>query len=118
MAIDKSLNKIPQIFYEIPIFTIAKIEDNLYSINSIIANLDGEESLITFDFNKEKYLAFLTTISKENKDAIEIALKSQPFAKYFNSADDCQVSLKCIIGDYVLSNNDESYCPFLVERFF
>lgn len=118
LAIDNQLNKIPHMFYEIPMLSIAKIEEDLYSINSVIVNFDGEESMITFDFNKENYLTLLTTINIETKNIIELALKSQPFRKHFDSVNDCPVSLKCIIGDHVITNNDESYCPFIVECFY
>ena len=118
LAINKKLEKNAQIFVELPIMTIAKIEDDLYSISSIIASFEGDELMITLDFNKSQYLNLLVTLDQENKNRIEEGLKSQPFYKHFFSPNDCQVSLKCYISDRVFTNDDESYCPFIVEKFF
>jgi hypothetical protein len=83
----------------LPILSIAKIEDDLYSINSILNSFDGDELMVTFDFNKDKYLSLLSTLNLQNKNIIEQALKMNLFRKHFNTPNDCRFTTSCKIGE-------------------
>ncbi len=100
-------------FPALPIASIVKLQENMYSITAFQVFFD-EIFALTFDFDEEKLQKILLRISDENKEKIEISLKQYPFKHTFETPMDCQISLSCFVGNQIFTNENESYCPFFI----
>jgi hypothetical protein len=118
LAVDESGKKVTQLFIDLPLMTVAKLEDNKYSIHCILISLEGEKLMLTADFNRLKYKELLSVINDESRKNVEAALKMQPFLFHFRTPQDCQVGMSGKIGDVIFTSPDENYCPLGVEKFF
>ena len=115
---DNTGQKIQQIFPDLPLISIAKLEEAKYCINAILYDFDGNKLMLTADFGSEKYQQLLSAIDENTRNKVKTALCMQPFFIHFERPSDCQVGMDSQVGDVVLSNQDENYCPLEVERFF
>ena len=106
-------------------FMIAKLDENNYSINCYTNSpLDSEEEvehLLTLDFDSEKYKQFLQTasfFSEDLRQKVDFDLHHAPFHHTFEEPEFCSIGATCHIGEKIYTNEDESYCPFVVDGFF
>ena len=110
-----------QMFESMPVQFIAKLEDNLYSLSSPyrqeFAPNQFTESMVTFEFGDVVYQSLLAALPQPYRDAIEAGLKRQPYKVLINEVSPPLVMAAAELGDVVHSNPNESYCPFIAERF-
>lgn len=66
----------------VPIDGIGKVEDNLYTMDSVIDLDEKESSMVSFDFNNEIYQKFLSLVPEHTKSLITDALSRQPYRIY------------------------------------
>ncbi|WP_210412559.1 type I restriction enzyme HsdR N-terminal domain-containing protein [Leptospira meyeri] len=117
LAMDKNGKKFLQIFMTISIIMVGKMDDNTYTLSTRIM-FDDEWYLATFDFGKSLYNDFLNKIQPQaRKEEIELNLSNSPFLIKFKNPSECQIGLAARIGDNIITNENESYCPFDIENF-
>jgi hypothetical protein len=74
-------------------------------------------SMLTFDFDRKAYEALLAALPTEFAERVSTSLTRQPYKLYL---EDAQVPLLLVgaePGDMVFTNENESYCPFIADRF-
>ncbi|MDM1503938.1 type I restriction enzyme HsdR N-terminal domain-containing protein [Myroides marinus] len=106
------------IFYFIPIFVqnIAKVNDELYTIYSVVNY--GEDYGISLDFGKDKLEEFINCVPIVLRDYIRKKLKNAPYHANFNSLDEMfPISVGAKRGARIIKNNNETYIPFEITQF-
>ncbi|MBN8651886.1 MAG: type I restriction enzyme HsdR N-terminal domain-containing protein [Cytophagales bacterium] len=98
---------------------ITKIEENLYCINDVFTfvGMEDQRFMGTFDFNKKLYKQLLQILSKDAKEIIEKSLSRQPFKYNEVKAPKSPFSIHARLGRNIITNENESYLPFQVEKF-
>jgi|ERR1043165_486207 hypothetical protein len=104
------------IFVSVPIVSVAKIEDELYAINALYHE-DNQEYMVTFDFDSEKYKTLLDVLATDASAKVKAALSKQPFSIHFHEGNNPTIGVIAFQGDRIETNDNESYCPFLVHEF-
>ena len=117
LAVDNQNRKIRQIFLSIPILSVAKLEDGLYSINSILSGPDGEPLMITFDFPSEAYKELLEILEPNQRILVEERLSRQPYFVHFELDEAFSIGIVSEIGDSIMENENESYVPCKIIKF-
>jgi hypothetical protein len=104
-----------QIFTSVGLRFLAKIEDNRYTL--VVGSDFGEETYtVSFDFDQLLYQQLLSLLSVEQSTRISQALSRQPF--YIKIDEDVPfVGINAKLSNRVYSNENEDYCPFIVEKF-
>ncbi|MFY9556368.1 MAG: hypothetical protein WAV20_06195 [Blastocatellia bacterium] len=118
LALDRNLKKISQVFVVLDVDFVSRIDESRYSFSSHL-EMDGVIYLATFDFSKDLLSDFFSGL--EPKDVVpEVTrrLTKYPFTWSFTLENPAFVGLACQIDDGVHENEDESYCPFIVTKFF
>lgn len=100
---------------------IAKITDNLYSINSNFGTYIKEgvmqEFAGTFDFSEQQYLELLRILPRELASKISESLKRQPF-KYTNeNPEKFAFDAYAVLSVTIHHNVNESYLPLEIKYF-
>jgi hypothetical protein len=95
---------------------ISKIEDGLYAINALFKV--GEIScMATFDFNELKYRNLIDILSPEAREQVTSSLKRQPYRFMTFKKNSYSFGITILIGSDVISNENESYLPFITLGF-
>jgi len=103
-------------FASIFVNQIAKLNDNTYSLSSVI-NQEGDSFLVTFDFKKELYKKFLECVPKRIKEKIIRSLTQQPFNIQLDKLDRFNLTIIAEFGELIHSNDNEKYFPLKVIDF-
>lgn len=119
---DENGKKYFQIFESVPAHFISKVEDDLYSVSARyrqeVAKGQFTLSMLTFDFDFKVYEEqFLPSLPDSIREHVRSALTRQPYAMIFEES---EVPLLLVVawpGDAIRKNENESYCPFIVEEF-
>lgn len=102
-------------FIPMGIPTIAKIEDDLYSVFVDIEN--GDKYYATsFDFDTDRFEQLMSLILPSKSEEIRYALKRQPY-KIHLKKDVPEVNIHARLGCSIISNPDEDYRPLEVIKF-
>jgi hypothetical protein len=118
LALDRNLKKISQVFPVLDVDFVSRIDELSYSFSSHL-EMDGIVYLATFDFSKELLSDFLTGFEpKVVVPEVTRMLTKYPFKWHFTLESPGFVGLACQISDGVHENDGESYCPFVVTKFF
>jgi hypothetical protein len=122
LAIDAKKQKIWQAFLDITIHSIAKLDEDNYSIQSIMGtSLTDEQSTLfmaTFDFPMSLLSDFLSKLEpKELSQAIETSITHNPFSWFSTPSKIASIGLACSIADEIQQNENEQYLPFIVDEF-
>ncbi len=113
---DTDGKKLFQIFASVPIQTVAKLEDNLYTMTGLY-ELENEQLMVTFDFGPAAYQKFLSELPPCVGERVRSGLARQPYKLYFQEADVLSITVFAEPGDRIITNENESYCPFIAEDF-
>lgn len=123
-AFDQKGGKVGQLFLTAHIMSMAKIEDDLYSLSSPMGSVtmldddDNRRYMLTFDFGASLYQELLGKLDAETREAIEGGLSRQPYKVGFRSPEVSPIiGIAAEIGDHIHTNENESYCPFKVLKF-
>lgn len=105
-----------QVFFPMGIGCIARVEDDLYTA---FVNIDFDNTwlAVSFDFDKDRYGELLKVLPNEISAEVENALRRQPYRIFFKDTLP-EVCISARLSEYITSNQDEDYCPFIVEKFF
>lgn len=95
---------------------VGKIEDGLYGAG---VNIQwGEEWLAAiFDFDEQRLEQLLASVNPTQAVKLRDGLKRQPYKLEFTS-DIPVICMDIRLGETVISNDNEEYCPFVVDRFY
>lgn len=100
---------------------IAKLEDNLYSINGNFGTYlpDGKSQVFvgSFDFNEQQYQELLTIMPQRLKLKISDSLKRQPFKYVEIPLEKFDFNIYAVLDTKILYNENESYSPLIVKYF-
>lgn len=96
--------------------SIARVNDNLYTIISYMAFGDDEYAT-SFDFDQDRYEQFLALLPEAERTSIRQALSEQPYIAHFSEDNNLMFNITAQIGDKVFSNENEEYLPFIVDSF-
>lgn len=111
----------PMIFPFEAINAIAKLNDNEYCISGIFKfNQEGYshlEFMGTFDFKNKEYQELLSILPKDIKKTISDSLSHQPFKYVESNTPKFYFNLFAILDDKILTNDNESYLPLIVDHF-
>lgn len=108
-------DKTIQHFVPIGLPFIAKIEDDLYS--AVVDTRMGDDwYCLSFDFDERRYQQLLRAVSSDMSTRIRDALRKQPF-KITLDCDAPELNVRARLGDTIHSNDNEDYCPLVVENF-
>jgi hypothetical protein len=110
-----------QIFDSVPFRHIARLEDNLYTMNAKYVQ-EVEEgqfyaTMMTFDFDATVYQKLLAALPDQFRERVNVALTRQPYKLYLENTQVPLLLVGAEPGDVVYTNDNESYCPFLADRF-
>jgi hypothetical protein len=118
LALDRNLKKISHVFVVLDVDFVCRIDETSYSFGSHL-EMDGVDYLATFDFSKDQLSDFFSGLApKDVVPEVTRSLTKYPFKWSFTLESPAFVGLACQIGDGVHENEDESYCPFVVTKFF
>lgn len=116
-AVDSDGKKIVQLFTLIDIHLVARVDDEIYSIQSHIG-IDESFFLGTFDFTRIQFDAFVEAVEPASvRDEIKSALTHSPFMWRYDQGGPALIGFSCELGDNVYQNKDEQYIPFIVRDF-
>ena len=113
---DQGGKKMWNLFTSVPVRTVARIEDNLYSLTGPYLQ-EGSAHMLTFDFGSEAYAKFLAVLSEQLRERVRLALTRQPYRIALEDAEVPVITVAADPGDKVYTNAKESYCPFIAEEF-
>lgn len=117
---DEHGQKYFQIFESVPLRYLAKVEDDLYSLTAPYRQeaAPGEftVSMVTFDFNAERYQSLLAALPNNFRDRAQRALFRQPYRIFFEDEEVPLLTIVAEAGDAVHKNKNESYCPFIAKE--
>ena len=107
--------KLDQHFIPLGVPFIAKVTDDLYTF--CVNILFGEDYLAaSFDFDRERFEQLMKVFPKDKELKARECLSRQPFQVSFET-DAPEVNVHARLGTTVNSNEDEDYCPLIVESF-
>jgi len=116
-AVDQADKKVVQIFSSLDIQTVARVDDETYSIQSRVG-IDDTFFLGTFDFRREQLDAFVQCVEPPNvRKQMRHKLCHNPFTWRYDQDGAAWIGLACQLGDELLTNKDEQYIPFVVREF-
>lgn len=125
LALVENKQKVKQLFTDLDIHLVGRVDEDTYSLQSFLTfeepSFLGEETtfLGTFDFSKALLKDFFDAVEpKESRGNVESSLKGHPFMWQRTELCVASVGLACQVTDAVLSNDNEQYLPFQVEKFF
>ena len=106
-----------QIFFNCRVLDIFRIDDNLFTINSIIIE-NNEEFLASFDFDISLFEEFMEQVPTNLKDIVKKSIRMAPF-KYLTTSEDetFKINFKAYLTEYVIKNGNEDYLPFKIVEF-
>jgi hypothetical protein len=94
---------------------VAKVEDGLYTF--LVDIQFGEDWLAaSFDFDEKRYQQLLSSLPEDKANDTRDALKRQPYKIHFEK-DVPELCIHAKLGNAVLSNENEDYCPLQVVEF-
>ena len=108
--------KVFHLFMSLVLTMVAKIEDDLYSVSAICDPPEGS-LLASIDFEQDKYESFLAALPESLREPVKIGLTRQPYKLHFQRANAPFMTIAATIGDTIHTNENESFCPFVAERF-
>ncbi|QFS45700.1 type I restriction enzyme HsdR N-terminal domain-containing protein [Nostoc sphaeroides] len=96
---------------------ITKVEDDLYTF---VVNIKyGDDFLAaSFDFDEVLFQQLLQALPASKAQEVRNSLRRQPFSICFKNNTAPEVNLLAKLGETVYSNDNEDYCPLIVEKFF
>jgi len=95
--------------------SIYKVKDDLYSA---FLNIKSEEDwyALSLDFSDSVYKQLLQVVPRHFAQAIEHSLSVQPYR--IDMGTRCPVvNVTARLGEFVVTNHDESYLPLVIDRF-
>lgn len=111
----------PMIFPFKAINAIAKLNENEYCISGTFKfkheGYDHLEFMGTFDFKNKEYQELLLILPKDLRKTISESLSYQPFRYIETDAPKFCFNLFAILDSKILTNQNESYLPLLVDHF-
>lgn len=108
-------SSVSQYFYGIGLPFICRVRDDLYTA-SLNIKCGDDFYCLSLDFEPAVYRQLLKVINQEHAQSIEQSLSMQPYK--IDMEDNCPiVNVTARLGDNVITNNDESYLPLIVEHF-
>lgn len=116
LVADEKGEKYWQMFMELRVHFIGRMEDDMYVITSAYHQENGASHMITFDFTKAVYELFLAELTDAERERISHALSRQPY-KVTLGDEGPVVTVVGEIGDKVYTNENESYRPFIAQEF-
>lgn len=95
---------------------VGKIRDGLYGAG---VNIRWEEEWLaaTFDFDELRFEQLLASVNPTQAAKLRDGLKRQPYKLSFTS-DIPKICMDVRLGETIFSNDNEDYCPFVVDRFY
>jgi hypothetical protein len=121
LAADSAGKKYSQMFIGLPIMMIARVEDSLYTmstpIGSVLVDENEQPCMASFDFDASLYQKFLDQLDPSLAEQVKFALSRQPYDVKFSATMAPQLTFSAELGDRTHRNQNESYRPFIVERF-
>jgi hypothetical protein len=116
------------LFTSLAVQSVAKSEDDLYVVNAYVCDEHIPLYLITFDLSAKQYADFVEVVEPPTvRDTIRSALTRQPFKLHLTTPDTPLASLieklptfwvAAAISDQIITNENESFCPFVAVTFF
>jgi len=109
---------ITQPYYFIPAWVngIAKINDNLYTLFSVV--YFGQDYGASFDFSADEFLNFIESIPDEKQTFIGHRLANAPFNIYYDNVEDTfPIIIEAKRTDTLYENSNEKYIPLKVTKF-
>jgi hypothetical protein len=113
---DQDGKKIWNMFTSVPVRTIARIEDGLYSVTAPYVQEESAH-MLTLDFGSEGYAKFLAALPTDLRERVRVALTRQPYQVALEDSEAPLITVVADPGDKVHTNANESYCPFIAEEF-
>lgn len=113
----KNGEKVVMAFASFNVRTIAKVDEDTYSVNAVCGLPEEGEFMATFDFPMVVYKQFLSVLSADTAAEVTRALHSQPFVFTVPPEGLFIVGAVAELGDTVYSNENESYCPLIASEF-
>lgn len=104
------------VFMDMGVPMLAKVEDGKYTFFVNINFIDTWLAT-SFDFDDERFEQLISALPPERAVQARDALRRQPYSIYFEGKIP-EVGVSCHLGRTVHSNENEDYCPLIVERFF
>jgi len=113
---DEDGKKVYHIVMSVELCMAAKIRDDLYSVNGYYGR-KNQKFMSTFDFGQEQYSAFLAELDVHLQGKVRAALSEQPYRFFFVPPDIAVMTIIGDLGDKTYTNDNESYLPFIAEKF-
>jgi hypothetical protein len=118
LVADKSGKKFMHVMMSVRLTTVGKVEDGLYCVSGVCDEDDPPGFLVTFDFGSDEYLNFLAKLAPNLAEQVGTALSRQPYTFRFPPLEEApDMAIAGSIGDTVYTNENESYVPFIVQKF-
>jgi Type I restriction enzyme R protein N terminus (HSDR_N) len=113
-----------QMFMGLPVWFIGRVKDGLYTIASYCSDVpmldapEGTKYAMSFDFGEQEYQQLLATLDDTSCEKVRTALSHQPFKLAFDSTPFAPaITVAARLGEHVYTNQNESYRPFIAEKF-
>ena len=113
LARDKQGRPRRLIFASVHIMVVAKTDDK-YTLTC----MEDDDIIMTFDFDANRYDQLLAALPENYSGAIKKALLQEPFHLFFEKYEPIFVAVAAELPENVVTNEKESFCPFIVDRFF
>jgi hypothetical protein len=127
LAFDENTGKkIFHVLTSVALTSVAKSKDDLFVITGYVCDEDTPQYIVTFDATKEQYEKFLGVLEPSvARDPIRLALSQMPYqinlAREMPATDAIRhlptVWVAGKISNQVITNENESFCALLVEKF-
>lgn len=110
---------IVHLFVSIEMSTVGRVSEQLFTISCISRDEGGEGlHMVSFDFELPLLDAFLDQVPAGSRTDVRRALLSNfPNAVRFESKEPLHIGVVGRIAMEPITNENESYCPFVVEQF-
>jgi Type I restriction enzyme R protein N terminus (HSDR_N) len=127
-ADEKTGKKVVQLFTSLAVQSIAKSEDDLYIFNGFVCDEHVPLYIITFDITAQQYSELLAVLEPPAiREIIRSGMARRPFhvsltTPHGSLAEEISrlptVWVAGEISDKTITNDDESFCPFVALKFF
>jgi hypothetical protein len=129
LAVDEETGKnIMHLFTSIAVESVVKSQDDLYVINGYVCDEHTPLYIITLDATPAQYEEFVRTVEPPPvREPIRAALTRMPYRIHLGPENVPAkqvmallpwVTVAAQISDDVITNDDESFCPLIPEKFF